>query len=511
MATVFDIELHDVETVELSSDSDNEIEITEGAINENPNPNEVIDLTDGDFDTLEINEASVNPTQERMSPKDFDLLKVLGKGGYGKVFQCRKRTGTDSGQIFAMKVLRKASIVRNQKDVSHTKAERNILESVMHPFIVQLNYAFQTGGKLYLVLEYLNGGELFTHLENEGIFMEDCSAFYLAEIILALEHLHSLGIIYRDLKPENILLDHEGHVKLTDFGLSKEHIQDNTRTLTFCGTIEYMAPEIILRQGHGKSADWWSLGALLYDMTTGAPPFHGGSRKATIELILRGKLTFPQYMTTDMKDILRRLLKKKPQDRLGAPPDDAKAIKKHLFFKHINWEDVLNKRIEPPYKPCVSSEDDVSQFDPKFTKQTPVDSPVDSFLSESVNMIFEGFTYVAPSILEDMYKPLVSKSRSPRKLLGSSYRQHPFGFNMPNLPSTSTHHNHHTGVPTFLDTTFENPSGGPHQHSSAMGGSALRTQFGIPIVRRSNYPHQNNCPEMMEVSSGGGGGGMSHV
>ncbi|XP_050314218.1 ribosomal protein S6 kinase beta-2-like [Anthonomus grandis grandis] len=509
MADLFDIELHDVETVELSSDSDNEIEITEGLINEHPNPNEVIDLTDGDFDTVEITEATVNPTEERISPKDFDLLKVLGKGGYGKVFQCRKRSGTDAGKIFAMKVLRKASIVRNQKDVSHTKAERNILESVMHPFIVQLNYAFQTGGKLYLVLEYLNGGELFTHLENEGIFMEECSAFYLAEITLALEHLHSLGIIYRDLKPENILLDHEGHVKLTDFGLSKEHIQDNTRTLTFCGTIEYMAPEIILRQGHGKAADWWSLGALLYDMTTGAPPFHGANRKATIEMILRGKLAFPPYMTADMKDILRRLLKKKPQDRLGVPPDDAKAIKKHPFFKHINWDDVLNKRIEPPYKPCVSSEDDVSQFDPKFTRQTPVDSPVDSYLSESVNMIFEGFTFVAPSILEEIYKPSISKSRSPRKL-GSSYRQHPLGFNMPNLPSSS--HLHHPNVPSFIDPCcYEGASGssGPTDVTgSRLGSSNIRTQFGIPIGK-SEYPlSSQNCTEMMEVSSSGG---LSHI
>ncbi|XP_060529508.1 ribosomal protein S6 kinase beta-2-like [Cylas formicarius] len=483
METVFDID--DVETVELS-DSEDEIEIDESTcIDENPNPNEVIDLTEGDFETLELTEENVNPTQERMTPKDFDLLKVLGKGGYGKVFQCRKRNGRDAGKIFAMKVLKKASIVRNQKDVSHTKAERNILESVKHPFIVQLNYAFQTGGKLYLVLEYLSGGELFTYLEKEGLFLEECASFYLAEIILALEHLHSLGIIYRDLKPENILLDRDGHIKLTDFGLSKEHIQDNTRTLTFCGTIEYMAPEILSRLGHSKEADWWSLGALMFDMLTGAPPFHGETRKLTIALILKAKLIFPQFMTMDCRDLVRRLLKKKPQDRLGAPPEGAKAIKRHPFFKNTNWDDVYNKRIEPPYKPYLRSEDDVSQFDPKFTRQTPVDSPVDSFLSESVNNIFQGFTYVAPSVLEDLYRP--SNSRSPRRS-GSSFHQQTFGFNIPsrsnlhhNIPTTSSRFDPGHSVPPPVD-----------------GDNSLR-QNGIPIQRNFN----NYMTERMEVSSGG--------
>lgn len=149
-------------------------------------------------------------------------------------------TGSDANTIFAMKVLKKATIVRNQKDTAHTQAERNILEAVKHPFMVELVYAFQTGGKLYLILEYLSGGELFMHLEREGIFLEDATCFYLSEITLALEHLHGLGIIYRDLKPENVLLDQQGHVKLTDFGLCKEHVQDGNLTHTFCGTIEYM-------------------------------------------------------------------------------------------------------------------------------------------------------------------------------------------------------------------------------------------------------------------------------
>lgn len=190
---------------------------------------------------LNINENTVNPGC-RVGPIDFDLLKVLGKGGYGKVFQVKKRTGSDKHKLYAMKVLKKATIARNAKDTAHTKAERNILECVKNPFVVDLIYAFQTDGKLYLILEYLSGGELFMQLEREGIFMEDMASFYLAEILLGLEHLHSEGIIYRDLKPENILLDFNGHIKLTDFGLCKESIFEGAQTHTFCGTIEYMAP-----------------------------------------------------------------------------------------------------------------------------------------------------------------------------------------------------------------------------------------------------------------------------
>lgn len=315
-----------------------------------------------------------------------------------------------------MKVLCKASIIRNQKDTAHTKAERNILEAVKHPFIVNLIYAFQTGGKLYLILEYLCGGELFTYLDREGIFLEDTACFYLSEIILALQHLHKLGIIYRDLKPENILLDRDGHVKLTDFGLCKEHIQEGTVTHTFCGTIEYMAPEILTRSGHGKAVDWWSLGALMYDMLTGMPPFTADDRKKTIEKILKGKLALPQYLTPDARDLIRKLLKRQVAQRLGSGPEDAEQIMNHNFFKHISWQDVISRKLEPPFKPCLKSADDTSQFDEQFTATIPVDSPVESTLSESANMIFQGFTYVAPSVLEGMYSQSKAlHSKSPRR------------------------------------------------------------------------------------------------
>ena len=217
---------------------------------------------DGLIELKDLTEAGL----EKANTSQFELLKVLGKGGYGKVFQVRKITpGTDKNTIYAMKVLKKASIVRNQKDTAHTKAERNILECVKHPFIVDLAYAFQTGGKLYLILEYLSGGELFMQLEREGIFMEDTACFYLAEITLALEHLHSQGIIYRDLKPENILLDALGHIKLTDFGLCKESVDETSVTHTFCGTIEYMAPEILTRTGHNKVSELCDLSRMSHN------------------------------------------------------------------------------------------------------------------------------------------------------------------------------------------------------------------------------------------------------
>uniref|UniRef100_A0A5K3EW41 non-specific serine/threonine protein kinase n=1 Tax=Mesocestoides corti TaxID=53468 RepID=A0A5K3EW41_MESCO len=240
---VFHIDMPDVPNMDDSKSDSEDSHCVSGGTEEflSRGPLSVEEMND-DVERVEICEDTVNPGQPKVRPQDFNLLKVLGKGGYGKVFLARKNTGVDTGQIFAMKVLKKASIVRSAKDTAHTKTERNILEMIKHPFLVQLHYAFQTPGKLYLVLEFLAGGELFTQLEKEGVFMEDQAIFYLSEIILAIGHLHKMGIVYRDLKPENILLDTEGHVKLTDFGLSKERV-DRDLTHTFCGTIEYIHTE----------------------------------------------------------------------------------------------------------------------------------------------------------------------------------------------------------------------------------------------------------------------------
>lgn len=381
-------------------------------------PSLSVSVMDAIEEKRSVGHASLPPAK-KISAKDFDILRVIGQGGYGKVFQVKKNNGPDTGAIYAMKVLKKASIVRSQKDVTHTKSERNILELVKFPFIVDLHYAFQTNGKLYLILQYLSGGELFMYLDREGIFMEDTAIFYTAELTLALEHLHSLGIIYRDLKPENIMLDRAGHVVLTDFGLCKEAIQDTEdRTHTFCGTIEYMAPEILSREGHNKAVDWWSLGALLFDMLTGSPPFCGGNKKKTMAKILKGKVTFPAYLTQDAKDFVGKLLRRDPVQRLGS--EDASDVKSHRFFRKVNWDDCLARKLPPPFVPTLTTDTDVSCFDSQFTNQAPVDSPVDSpALSKSADDLFKGFTYVPPSVLSQL------NSSSPRR--GGLMRPSPLG------------------------------------------------------------------------------------
>ncbi|CAF3911039.1 unnamed protein product [Rotaria sordida] len=394
------------------------------------------------IETVQITERTVNPRGEKISPHDFQLLKVLGKGGYGKVFQVRKLFGSHQGEIFAMKVLKKATIVRNAKDTAHTKAERNILECVKCPFIVDLMYAFQTGGKLYLILEYLSGGELFMQLEREGIFSDDMACFYLSEILLGIEHLHKEGIIYRGEEFLNIYI-YKCHVKLTDFGLCKESIYHGGQTNTFCGTIEYMAPEILTRSGHGKAVDWWSFGALMYDMLTGAPPFTADDRRQTMDKIIKGKLVLPAYLSIDGRELIRNLLRRQVSHRLGSGLEDAEAIKTHAFFDHLNWSDVYAKRYEPPYKPILKSDDDVSQFDTKFTVQTPVDSPDDNMLSESANQVFLGFTYVAPSIIEDMNRLDLSNTghRSPRKIIPSELISQTLNMKISELNNINDHSN----------------------------------------------------------------------
>lgn len=479
MAGVFDLELHEEE--DLHDSDDDVIEIEDVDLEPELHINTNLD-TEGS-ETIPLSEDIVNPGRIKLGPQDFELKKVLGKGGYGKVFQVRKTTGADANSYFAMKVLKKASIVRNQKDTAHTRAERNILEAVRHPFIVELVYAFQTGGKLYLILEYLSGGELFMHLEREGIFLEDTACFYLCEIILALEHLHNLGIIYRDLKPENVLLDAKGHVKLTDFGLCKEHIQEGIVTHTFCGTIEYMAPEILTRSGHGKAVDWWSLGALMYDMLTGTPPFCADNRKKTVDAILKDKLNIPGYLTPDSRDLIRRLMKRQVSLRLGSGPTDGQAVRAHPFFKNVNWDDVVKRRLDPPIKPVLVSEDDVSQFDTKFTKEIPVDSPDETTLSESVNLIFQGFTYVAPSVLEEM-QTRVTIPRSPRRMPRHHHHHH----HMHHLQQQHQQHNHHQsgGAHGAGSSRMMGPGG------SGAGGPAMENgAWKMAPHHLHQHPHQH--------------------
>eukprot|EP00442_Polarella_glacialis_P054919 CAMPEP_0115151986 /NCGR_PEP_ID=MMETSP0227-20121206/65913_1 /TAXON_ID=89957 /ORGANISM="Polarella glacialis, Strain CCMP 1383" /LENGTH=318 /DNA_ID=CAMNT_0002562551 /DNA_START=89 /DNA_END=1042 /DNA_ORIENTATION=- len=301
---------------------------------------------------------------------DFTLMKVIGKGSYGKVMLVgHKQEGEEI--VYAMKMLRKENVIKRNQ-VEHTKTERNVLEAVSHPFIVTLHYAFQTPKKLYFVLEYCPGGELFFHLSRAGRFSEGRCRFYASEILLAIEYLHRLNIIYRDLKPENILLDADGHVKLTDFGLSKEGIQDNFSAKSMCGTPEYLAPEILDKRGHGKAVDWYSLGALMYEMLTGLPPFYTRDREKLFERIRRGELTYPTYITEE--------------------------VKCHPFFSGIDWTAIQQRRATPPFKPNVTQGGDVKYFDKEFVDLPVVNSEVAG--GEHLRDInhFEGFTYQASDL-----------------------------------------------------------------------------------------------------------------
>ncbi|KAF9366012.1 AGC protein kinase Gad8 [Mortierella sp. NVP85] len=323
-----------------------------------------------------------------LSIDSFELLKVIGKGSFGKVMQVRKR---DTSRIYAMKILRKVQII-NRSEVNHTLAERTVLAQINNPFIVPLKFSFQSPEKLYLVLAFVNGGELFHHLQREGRFSEERSRFYAAELLCALECLHKFNVVYRDLKPENILLDYTGHIALCDFGLCKLGMTETETTNTFCGTPEYLAPELLLGQGYTKTVDWWTLGVLLYEMLTGLPPFYDDNIHEMYRKILEDELRFPEEISPVARSLLSALLTREPTQRLGN--GGSSTIKQHAFFEPISFPHLMAKKIQPPFKPSVSSATDTSNFDEEFTSEEPLDSVVESsYLSETVQLQFKGFTY----------------------------------------------------------------------------------------------------------------------
>ena len=336
-------------------------------------------------------------TSAHLSVDDFDLLKVIGKGSFGKVMQVRKK---DNGKVYAMKVLKKEQLIA-RKQVAHTKTERKVLEEIQSPFIVSLRYAFQTENKLYMILDYFTGGELFFHLKAEHKFTEDRARFYAAEIVLAIEILHHHTIAYRDLKPENVLLDTEGHVRLTDFGLSKEGITRTQLTHTFCGTPEYLAPEVVQGQPYGLPVDWWSLGTILFEMLTGLPPFYDQNLHLMYEKIVRARVPYPHYLSQQSRSLLSSLLERDPERRLGTQ-GDAEEVKAHPFFAAIDWQKLKRREVAAPFVPSnVEGKSDTSNVDEEFTRETPRDTPIIvSNLrpgSGGQQVSFPGFTYVAPS------------------------------------------------------------------------------------------------------------------
>jgi len=337
------------------------------------------------------NRASTNSIwHTKTNFEDFNILKLLGRGSYGKVVLAKK---ISNGKLYALKILNKGKI-KIQNQVDHTKTERIILEVVNSAFIVHLKYAFQTEEKLCFVTEYMPGGELFYHLRHEKYFCEDKAKFYMCELILAISHLHNNNCIYRDLKPENILLGEDGHIKLTDFGLSKitfTNLDDENVAYTICGTPEYLAPEILEGKGYNKSVDWWSLGALLYEMLIGYSPFKPKNKEKKIDIkIYYMPVDYKPYLSREVRSLIMGLLTVEPTLRLGSGITDAEEIKSHNFFKDIDWDEVKCKELKPPYIPIIRSKDDYSNFDKVFTQEDPFkETPTNNILLENYN----DFTY----------------------------------------------------------------------------------------------------------------------
>lgn len=290
--------------------------------------------------------------------EDFDLRATVGTGTFGRV-RVVKIKGIKDRSPMALKIMKKSEVLR-LKQVEHVKAEKEILLSIAHPFIVNLLTVFQDEKRLCMLLEYVNGGELFSYLRKEGRLPNDAAAFYAGEIVLAFAYLHNIHIVYRDLKPENLLIDTDGHMKITDFGFAKV-VED--RTWTLCGTPEYLAPEIIQSKGHGKPVDWWALGVLIFEMLAGYPPFYDENPFGIYQKVLAGKIEFPRHFDVKVKDLIKRLLTPDRAKRFGCLKNGADDIKKHKWYKGFDWDALQARAVPPPMVPAVKSADDTSMFD----------------------------------------------------------------------------------------------------------------------------------------------------
>lgn len=346
-------------------------------------------------------------TQRQYSLSDFEMIRVIGRGSYAKVLMVELKK---TKRIYAMKVIKKA-LVTDDEDIDWVQTEKHVFETASnHPFLVGLHSCFQTPSRLFFVIEFVRGGDLMFHMQRQRRLAEEHARFYSAEISLALNFLHEKGIIYRDLKLDNVLLDHEGHIKLTDYGMCKEGIRVGDTTSTFCGTPNYIAPEILRGEDYGFSVDWWALGVLLYEMLAGRSPFDIGGAPENpdqntedylFQVILEKPIRIPRSLSVKASSVLKGFLNKNPVDRLGCHPqtgfDD---IVNHPFFKSIEWTLLEEKRVTPPYRPRLECDRDLANFPPEFTDEpvhlTPDDEKVIGKIDQSE---FEGFEYVNPLLM----------------------------------------------------------------------------------------------------------------
>ena len=355
---------------------------------------------DNNNDKEEENEPGLNV---KLSYSDFLALKLLGRGSFGEVLLVKLKA---TGKIYAMKILDK-KILKLKNQQNHTKTERDLMVRINSPFIVNIKSAFQDNNNLYLVSEFMQGGDMFFHMHDNqtNIFSLEKTKFYVIELILALDSLHKNNMVYRDLKPENILLDSKGHIKLTDFGLSKILEDGEDKAYTLCGTPQYLAPEVLLRKGYDKAVDWWSLGCIMYEMLTGKLPF---PFKRGVKLSIKTyekKINFPSKITENAKDLIQKLLVVNPNDRLGSGTDGSESIKKHPFFEEVDWDSAFEKQLDPPFVPKLKDETDLKYFDTMFTEekvdgQKRKNTNRDRERSQSND--YEGFTYTAQSVEKEL-------------------------------------------------------------------------------------------------------------
>ncbi|KAF7722694.1 Serine/threonine kinase [Apophysomyces ossiformis] len=324
---------------------------------------------------------------------DFNFLAVLGKGNFGKVMLAEEKY---TNNLYAIKVLKKRFVIDND-EIESTRSEKRVFLTAnreQHPFLINLHSSFQTETRVYFVMEYVSGGDLMMHIQRET-FSEKRARFYACEVLLALEYFHKHGIIYRDLKLDNIMLCMDGHIKIADYGLCKENMWFNSTTNTFCGTPEFMAPEILLDHRYGRAVDWWAFGVLLYEMLLGQSPFRGEDEDEIFEAVLEDEILYPINMSRHSVSICQKLLERTPSRRLGSGKADGLEVRAHPFFSGVNWEDMLAKKVTPPFLPTVNSRADTSNFDEEFTREIPILTPVNAMLTQLEQREFAGFSYVA--------------------------------------------------------------------------------------------------------------------